>query len=355
MSQGAARNLHADSAVHGPLHESLVGVSEFIQEVNELLARLADSNLTVLITGETGTGKDVVARLLHRLSKRKNQAFVKVNCPTLPYDLLESELFGYEKGAFTGARTPKPGRFELADRGTIFLDEIGEIPESVQGKLMQVLDGEPFIRLGGTKPVKSDARIVAATNVPIADAVAKGRLRGDISFRLSEFVIHMKPLRERPEDIPPLLEHFNYNFSLRMNKAPKPVSEETIRTIQKQQWPGNIRELAARVKEYVATGLNATLLEEKYQKPSGDSRPPTGAPAAAPASDPPSSGVSAPGERVFVPLKEASKSAVEKTERALIEDALRYTLWNRRKAARLLSISYSSLLRRIDAYEIGKT
>lgn len=356
MSQGATENLHQQTAnVHAPLHEALVGESPFIHEVNDLVARLADSTLTVLITGETGTGKDVVARMLHRRSSRNTKPFVKVNCPALPHDLLESELFGYEKGAFTGARTPKPGRFELADRGTIFLDEIGEISQAVQAKLIQALDGEPFMRLGGTKPIHSNARIIAATNVSIEAAVAEGRLRRDISFRLSEFVIHMKPLRERPEDISALVEHFNHNHSQRLGREIQSVSDETIADMQSQHWRGNIRELSGRVKEFVATGSEQTLLQERGGTPPP---PPNDAPEksrqvlpnlSAPPLD------EEPTERQFISLKEASRRAVEKTERALIEEALRYTLWNRRKAAKLLSISYSSLLRRIDAYEIGKS
>lgn len=325
---------------HGPLHEGLVGQSDFIKEVDDLIFRLADSNLTVLITGETGTGKDIVARLLHRRSGRNGRPYVKVNCPALPSELLESELFGYEKGAFTGARTPKPGRFELADKGTIFLDEIGEIPENVQVKLMHVLDGEPFMRIGGSKPVNTNTRIVAATNVPLDKAVAGGRLRQDITFRLSEFVIHMRPLRERLEDIPLLADHFNFNFSLNLEREYRPIPDRVIELIQQQPWRGNIRELAARVKEYVATGEERILAEERFARtgPNNGTAP-----------------VSTNGrDRQFLGLKEAARQAVEMAERTLIEEALRYTLWNRRKAAKLLKVSYSSLLRRIDSYQIGK-
>lgn len=328
--------------IFAPLHESLVGQSRFIHETNDLIRRLADSKLTVLITGETGTGKDIVARLLHRRSSRNGQPFVKVNCPALPHDLLESELFGYEKGAFTGARTPKPGRFELADKGTIFLDEIGEIPESVQVKLMQVLDEERFMRIGGLKMVHVNTRVVAATNVPLDEAVRSGRLRKDISFRLSEFVIHMTSLRERPEDIPLLAEHFNYNFSKRLDKEYKPLTNEVKALMQQLPWRGNVRELAARVKEYVARADESVLYEYAEE-------------ATAPARTSTVASRENGGERKFISLKEAARRAVIETERSLIEEALRYTLWNRRKAAKLLSISYSSLLRRIEAYEIGKS
>jgi two-component system response regulator AtoC len=301
-----------------------------------------------LITGETGTGKDVVARLLHRKSKRNIHSFVKVNCPALPQDLLESELFGYEKGAFTGARTPKPGRFELADKGTIFLDEIGEISENVQAKLMQVLDGEPFMRIGGTKPVHSSARVVAATNIDIEQAVQSGRLREDIAYRLSELAIPMVALRDRPSDIPVLAEHFNYNYCKRLDKEYAPIDASVVRRMREMHWPGNVRELAARVKQYVATSDELILLEEssrvvvRAREMGGGSN---GGAHALQSREP---------ERKFESLKEAARKAVEETEKKLIEDALRYTLWNRRKAAKLLDISYSSLLRRIEAYEIGK-
>jgi len=294
--------------IYGPLHESLVGESSFIREVNDLIGRLADSSLTVLITGETGTGKDIVAKLLHRRSRRANHPFVKVNCPALPYELLESELFGYEKGAFTGARTAKPGRFELADKGTIFLDEIAEISENVQVKLMQVLDGERFMRIGGMKPVHANVRIIAATNVPLDEAVSDGRLRKDISFRLSEFVIHMVPLRERAEDIPFLAEHFNYNFCKKSEKHYEPITGEVMDAMREQEFRGNIRELAARVKEYVATDSTEVLLEEKAL--GGPAKPkPEGVASVGPLS--PSNNSS--GEKRFTPLKEATRRAVEAT------------------------------------------
>lgn len=339
------KELNQREAIFAPLHEHLVGQSTFIRNLDDTIRRLADSNLTVLITGETGTGKDVVARLIHRRSRRSDRSFLKVNCPALPRELLESELFGYEKGAFTGARTAKPGRFELADSGTIFLDEISEISEAAQATLIQVLDGEPFMRLGGLKPVHTNARIIAATNVALDDAVRTGRLRKDICFRLSEFVIHMIPLRKRPEDIPLLIEHFNFNYSKKDDKEYRPVPESLVSELQTHEWRGNVRALAARVKEFVATGDESTLFRDEANDEMKKAPP-------SPAATKPNNGRS---EKEFVSLKEATRRAVESTERALIEEALRYTLWNRRKAAKLLSTSYSSLLRRIETYEIGKS
>lgn len=336
-----------------PMHEVLLGQSAVLREVNETIRRLALTNLTVLIIGGSGTGKDIAARLLHRLSPRYGKPFIKVNCPAIPEGILESELFGYERGSFTGARTSKPGRFELANHGTIFLDEIAETSYNVQGKLLQVLDGEPYMRIGGVVPVKTDVRIVAATNVPLEEAVKLRRLREDIYYRLSEVIIRMPSLRERAEDLPLLAEHFNYNFSKKLSREYEPLPADAIEKMQQQPWPGNIRELAGRVKKYVATQNIEALLESQEEQPTSivetAMRPELSAPPIEPKKQP-----SAPNPQV-VSLKEATRQAVERTERELITKTLNNTLWNRRKAAKLLNISYSSLLRRIEAYNIGRS
>lgn len=332
-----------------PLHEGLLGVSTAMRDVNETIHRLAASNLTVLLTGESGVGKDIAARMLHKLSPRYGNPFVKVNCPAIPESILESELFGYERGAFTGAGAAKPGRLELAHNGTIFLDEIAETSYTVQSKLLQVLDGEPFMRIGGVTPMQTDVRIIAATNISLEAAVREGRMREDIYFRLSEVIIHLPALRERPEDIPILAEHFNYNFSKRAGREYSPIPAALLERAQRMGWPGNVRELAAHVKKYVATLTPEALLEGEVKTPVAPllevSKPAT---SAREVSD-------KGGRKKFVSLKEATRRSVEATEQALIKEALRYTLWNRRKAAKLLDISYSSLLRRIDAYNIGRS
>lgn len=334
--------------VHQPLHEQLLGDSVATREANALIERLAPSDLTVLICGETGTGKDIAARRLHKLSPRHGRAFVKVNCPSLPETIIESELFGHERGAFTGARTNKPGRLELANSGTIFLDEITEIPQSTQSKLMQVLDGDPIMRVGGTRPIPIDVRVIAATNVPLDVAERTGRLRRDIGFRLSEVVVYLPPLRERPEDIPLLLAHFLHHLCREHHKAIPEVPWRVVEELQAQRWEGNVREFAARVKRFVATDRLLALVEGEAEsgEPSTPERARTNG--------------DAPGdrqvaERMFLPLKEVARQAAENAERELIEEALQYTLWNRRRAAKLLQISYSSLLRRIEAYNIGKS
>ncbi len=342
-----------DEEIRVPLHEKLIGNDPRIREINALVGQLAQTNLTVLITGETGTGKDIVARLLHTLSPRADKSFIKVNCPSIPDGVFESELFGYERGAFTGAHTSRPGRFELASGGTIFLDEICEAPLHFQGKLIQVLDGEPFMRIGGTAPVRVDVRVAAATNIMLDEAINGGRLRKDVSFRLREVVLHLPALRERRGDIPMLAEHFNYNMCRMLKKAHAPLQPELIDRLVEQDWPGNVRELAGRVKEYAATGLPEALFAE--MKPAG----PSSAPEKRRGRKPKDAGWEederAIPEREFMSLKEAARRAADTAERTLIEDTLRYTLWNRRKAAKLLKTSYSSLLRRIDAYEIGKS
>lgn len=366
-----------------PLHETLLGTSPAMSEVNDLIHRLARTSMTVLITGETGTGKDITARLLHRHSPRSAKPFVKVNCPAIPESILESELFGYERGAFTGAGSAKPGRLELAHTGTIFLDEIAEMSYAVQGKLLQLLDGEPIMRIGGVTPIQCDVRVIAATNITLEEAVQQERMREDVYYRLSEVQIHIPPLRERIQDIPLLAEHFNYNFLQKLGRTYEPIESAHIAQMQQQPWRGNVRELGACVKKFVATGDPMQLLGDETMPETSRGRS-NGNPQAL--VDPvPGTGVIVPldgktkptpptsvsektvnkeEKRVengsdrkppkIMPLKEATQRAVESTERTLIEEALRQTLWNRRKAAKLLDVSYSSLLRRIDAYGIGK-
>jgi len=342
--------------IFASLHERLLGHDPQIREVNALISQLAQTDLTVLITGETGTGKDIVARQLHKLSPRQEKPYIKVNCPSIPEGVFESELFGYERGAFTGAHTSRPGRFELANEGTLFLDEICDAPPQFQGKLIQVLDGEPFMRVGGTVPVYASVRVIAATNLTLEEAITSGRLRKDISFRLSEVVVYLPPLRERRGDISLLAEHFNYNMCKIMKKKYKRLSGDLMATLEQQDWPGNVRELAGKVKEYVVTGLPEALLSEQSELAPrkalcGGKRSNEGTRLG----DTLGQGVPTASGREFIPLKVVAKQAADSAEKALIEETLRYTLWNRRKAAKLLKTSYSSLLRRIEAFEIGKS
>ena len=223
--------------------EQLVGNSPALELVLEQVERVAPTGSTVLIQGETGTGKELIARAIHNISSRCGRSFVKVNCAAIPLDLLESELFGHEKGAFTGAIAQKIGRFELADKGTLFLDEVGDIPQGLQPKLLRVLQEQEFERLGSTRTHQVDVRLVAATNRDLTEMVKRREFRSDLYYRLNVFPILLPPLRERREDIPALVAHFVETFGRRMSKKIEHIPQETISALSSYSWPGNIREL----------------------------------------------------------------------------------------------------------------
>jgi formate hydrogenlyase transcriptional activator len=223
--------------------EQLVGNSPALESVLEQVERVAPTSSTVLIQGETGTGKELIARAIHNISSRCGRSFVKLNCAAIPLDLLESELFGHEKGAFTGAIAQKIGRFELADKGTLFLDEVGDIPQGLQPKLLRVLQEQEFERLGSTRTHQVDVRLVAATNRDLTEMVNRREFRSDLYYRLNVFPIQLPPLRERREDIPALVTHFVETFGRRMSKKIEHIPPETISALSSYSWPGNIREL----------------------------------------------------------------------------------------------------------------
>ncbi len=223
--------------------EEIIGQSAALRSVLSQIETVAPTDSTVLIYGDTGTGKELVARALHNLSSRGKNAFVKLNCAAIPTGLLESELFGHERGAFTGAISQRIGRFELAHNGTVFLDEIGEIPLELQPKLLRVLQEREFERLGGTKTIRSDARLIAATNRDLGAMVDEQKFRQDLFYRLNVFPIRVPPLKERTEDIPLLVRHFVQQFSRRMNKHIDSIPSETMKALVRYEWPGNIREL----------------------------------------------------------------------------------------------------------------
>ena len=223
--------------------EEVVGKSTVLRRVLRNAETVAPTDSTVLIYGETGTGKELIARAIHNLSPRRSKAFVKLNCAAIPTGLLESELFGHEKGAFTGAIAQRIGRFELADGGTIFLDEVGEIPLDLQTKLLRVLQEREFERLGSGRTLRTDARLIAATNRDLAALVAEKRFRADLFYRLNVFPVHMPPLHERPEDIPLLVRHFVEHYARRMKRAIETIPSETMEVLTRYRWPGNVREL----------------------------------------------------------------------------------------------------------------
>ena len=223
--------------------EQIIGTSPALETVLEQVERVAPTDSTVLIEGETGTGKELIARAIHNLSSRCGRAFIKLNCAAIPLDLLESELFGHEKGAFTGAIAQKIGRFEMADKGTLFLDEVGDIPAALQPKLLRVLQEQEFERLGGTRTHQVDVRLVAATNRDLAEMVKRGEFRSDLYYRLNVFPVMLPPLRARREDIPALVTHFVEILGRRLGRQIEHIAPETMSALSSYHWPGNIREL----------------------------------------------------------------------------------------------------------------
>jgi two-component system response regulator AtoC len=337
-----------DLAKSGSGRYGLVGRSPLLEQVFGVVEKVADTPSTVLITGESGTGKELVARALHAGSSRKDGPFIKINCAAIPKTLVESELFGYEKGAFTGAVGSKPGRFELADQGTLFLDEVGEIPVEMQVKLLRVLQESEFERVGGIKTIKVDVRLVTATNRDLQKEVGNGNFREDLFYRLNVVPIHLPPLRERKGDIPLLVEHFVSKFNERLKKSFVRVEDDALERLMLHPWPGNIREL-----ENV---LERTMLFTEGPSIRARDLPPELLPPALP---PPPVTASASGgtpERPLEPgssrptempkpgsLKEMVRQETERLERELIQRALDETGGNVTQAARKLKISRKSL------------
>ena len=239
----------------------IVGSGAAMQKVYRLMSLVADSNSTVLLTGETGTGKELVARAIHEASPRKNKSLIKVNCAALPANLVESELFGHERGAFTGATDRRVGKFELANNGTIFLDEIGEIPLDIQVKLLRVLQEREFERIGGKQTIKTDVRIIAATNRNLESEVKAGRFRSDLFYRLNVFPIQLPPLRDRKEDIPPLACFFLNKYNKSIGKRLTGISTKLISDMQAYHWPGNVRELEHLMERSILLAAGPVLQE----------------------------------------------------------------------------------------------
>ncbi len=309
-----------------------------MRHVQEVIDRVADTDITVLVCGESGTGKELVARSIHEKSGRNERPYVKVNCAALPSELLESELFGYEKGAFTGAQRRKLGKFEVANTGTILLDEISEMNPALQAKLLQVLQDGQFARLGGQGDVKVDARVIAATNRDLESSVREGRFREDLFYRLNVVTVQIPPLRERRDEIPVLTEYFLRRYSDAYDKEYAPISELLEERFLAYPWPGNIRELENLVKRMVVLGAEQPVIEELLSRRA--------------ASPPPRESSNGKGEleRFMsgevdrVSLKRIGRDAAQAAERRLIEKVLHRTRWNRKEAAEVLQISYKALL-----------
>jgi two-component system response regulator AtoC len=316
----------------------LGGDNPKMQEVREIIEQVADTDITVLLRGESGTGKEVVARALHQLGNRRGRPFVKVNCAALPSELLESELFGFEKGAFTGAQKRKLGKFEYANQGTIFLDEISEMAPGLQAKLLQVLQDGEFSRLGGESDVRVDARIIAATNRNLEDAVRKREFREDLYYRLNVVTILIPPLRDRIDAVPLLVEHFLQMYNEQYGKHVEKLSRETMNLLMEYYWPGNVRELENMIKRMVVLGSEQTVVQEISQREA-----PTPARGEEEELDLAALGADFSNGREF-DLKAISKRAAQIAEKKVIERVLNQTRWNRKEAAGRLQISYKALL-----------
>jgi two-component system response regulator AtoC len=308
----------------------IIGNTPAVQQVLKMVQKIAPTDSTVLITGETGVGKELIAKAIHSTSHRRNQSFVKVNCAAIPENLIESELFGYERGAFTGAVTSKPGRFEIAHEGSIFLDEIGEIPLHLQAKLLNVLQDKAFERLGGVKTVKVDLRIIAATNIDLQDAVRSGKFRSDLFYRLNVVPITIPPLRERKDDLIPLIDYFLKKFSIKYKKNLTDISSEVVAALANYDWPGNVRELENVLERMVVMSETDKLNLDQIPAEISGAKPPVEAST----------------------FKEKIDDISRIIEKQMLIDALNKTNQNRTKAAQLLGISRRTLQNKIKEYDL---
>ncbi len=311
-----------------PPESAVFGSSETMQKVQRDLAMIASADVPVLIQGPSGTGKEVIARIIHRASAYAKGPYLKINCPAIPDALLESELFGYEKGAFTGAYTSKPGLIVLANRGTLFLDEIGELSLPMQSKLLQVLQDGKFCRIGAQEDTRSEARVICATNRDLKQEIEAGNFREDLFYRINVVSITLPPLRERSADIPELAEYFRVHFNMVYNRRVPPISAPLMRVLQAYQWPGNIRQLENMIKRYVVLGTE-TCIANDLAEPA-----------------PELFEVDIP-EHGPIPLKKMTQQATRRLERQIILKVLQSHHWNRRRAAEVLKISYRALLYKI--------
>lgn len=316
----------------------IIGESEGIRQVFDVIKRVSPSKSTVLITGESGTGKELIAHAVHQNSPRHRQPFVAVSCGAIPEGLLESELFGHMKGAFTGAIANKTGLFELADRGTLFLDEIGELPPMIQVKLLRVIQEKQFKRVGGTQDISLDVRIVAATNRDLSKMIQEGTFREDLFYRLNVIPIHLPPLRDRRKDIPLLARHFLEKYNREIGKRFTHVSDEAMQQLLKYHWPGNIRELENTIERSVALEsepvLHLSSLPETIRSPLEQADPMIP--------------VDIPPEGIHL------ENIVDNVEKDLLVKALERTGWVKKHAAKLLHLSFRSFRYRLDKYDIDK-
>lgn len=329
VNSGVVAGLGAERPIEGPSVRAVFGHSEAMRAVRQKVEKVSGTNVPVLIQGDSGTGKEVLARLIHQLSSVAQGPFVKVNCAAIPGTLLESELFGFRKGSFTGAYATKPGRVEMANGGTLFLDEIGELDGSLQAKLLHFLQDGQFSSIGDQEERHVEARFICATNRRLEDEIEAGRFRADLFYRINVISIQLPRLRDRREDIPELVDYFLAQCNAKFQRNAAAPSAELLQSFQESDWPGNIRELENRVARYVILGSEEALLDEV-----APSRPTS--PTAIQLS-----------ENGTIPLKRIAKQAVREMERDLILKVLQANHWNRRKAAQVLAISYRALIYKI--------
>ena len=350
--QGAIRRAlnplaqNANQAVDAPVKGSelvddldddffFLAASPVMKQIRAQAALIAKVNVPVLLLGESGVGKEILARLIHKMSIRAHRPIVKVNCAALPADLLESELFGYEAGAFTGAQKSKPGKFEMAHKGTILLDEIGEMSAALQAKLLHVLQDGTFSRLGGRANVSVDARVLAATNIDVKKAIAERKLREDLYYRLNAFTVTVPPLRERREEIPILLRYYMNNLARQFGKNALPISDKLMQECMRYSWPGNLRELGNTVKRYLVLEDENQVVDELQNKGKDGIT---------------EDGPSSPGHGGLKALVRSLKDDAEARE---IQRALDDCNWNRKMAAAELNISYKALLYKIKQHGLS--
>jgi two-component system response regulator HydG len=308
----------------------IIGKSEKMVQASELVQKVAPSDTTALLQGESGTGKELFARAIHHLSPRKNGPYVTINCAAIPRELLENELFGSERGAFTSSVARKMGKFEIAEQGSIFLDEVGDLDISLQAKLLRVLQEKKFERLGGTKTITVNVRVIAATNMDLRDSIARKTFREDLFYRLSVFPITIPPLRERREDIPALTEYFIHRFSAEMKKKPVRLSKDSLALLEKYHWPGNVRELENTVERAIILCDGRTISPEHLA-------------------------IRLPSTteirlREGAGLKEVAAIAQAEAEKSLIKRILLQTQGNKRKTAEILKIDYTTLFEKLKKY-----
>jgi two-component system nitrogen regulation response regulator NtrX len=329
------------------IRHQMIGDSAGLKQVMAAVARAAPTNATVLITGESGVGKELVARTIHRNSLRSRERFVQVNCAAIPEELIESELFGHEKGSFTGATEKQVGKFEQADRGTIFLDEVGDMSAKTQAKVLRVLQEGEVERLGSARTVKVDVRVIAATNKNLEEEIEKGHFREDLYFRLAVIPIHVPPLRDRPEDIAPLVRHYMDYFSRENNVRPKRITQPALEALTRYRWRGNIRELRNTVERMnIRTGgdtIDVSDLPETVRSPAAWS-------GAGGAAAPKAASAEGSGETKAGTLREFKENA----ERMFLVGKLRENGWNISKTAEVIGTPRSNLYKKLEQYQISQ-